>query len=71
MRVSPAPDVVTRVFMLFRGVSADDLGLWRQAATRAEDGGATFWTRIVGVDAARASDPGLFRVLEWGGMEVK
>ena len=72
MRVSPAPDVVTRVFMLFRGVAADDLELWEQAAARAivEDG-ATFWTQIVGVDSVRASDPGLFRVLEWGGMEVK
>ena len=72
MRVSPAPDVVTRVFMLFRGVAADDLELWEQAAARASaEDGATFWTRVVGVDMARASDRGLFRVLEWGGMEVK
>jgi hypothetical protein len=72
MRVSPTPDVVTRVFMLFRGVAADDLGLWEQAATRATaEDGATFWARVVGVDLARASDRGLFRVLEWGGMEVK
>jgi len=72
MRVSPAPDVVTRVFMLFRGVAADDLGLWEQAATRATaEDGATFWAQVVGVDLARASDRGLFRVLEWGGMEVK
>jgi len=72
MRVSPAPDVVTRVFMLFRGVAADDLGLWEQAAARAiAEDGATFWTQVVGVDLLRASDRGLFRVLEWGGMEVK
>ena len=72
MRVSPAPDVVTRVFMLFRGVAADDLELWEQAAARASaEDGTTFWTRVVGVDMARASDRGLFRVLEWGGMEVK
>ena len=72
MRVSPAPDVVTRVFMLFRGVAADDLELWEQAAARASaEDGATFWTQVVGVDMARASDRGLFRVLEWGGMEVK
>ncbi|KAH9960153.1 hypothetical protein BC827DRAFT_1209480 [Russula dissimulans] len=73
MRVSPTPDVVTRVFMLFRGVAPGDLGLWEQAAARAtaeDPDGATFWTQVVGVDAARASDRGLFRVLEWGGMEV-
>jgi hypothetical protein len=33
--------------------------------------GAGFWERVVVVDLARASDRGLFRVLEWGGMEVK
>jgi len=74
MRISPVPDVVTRVFMLFRGVAPSDLGLWEQAATRAtaaEDRGATFWARVVGVDSVRASDRALFRVLEWGGMEVK
>jgi hypothetical protein len=43
MRVSPAPDVVTRVFMLFRGVEPGDLGLWTQAAARATtEDGATF-----------------------------
>jgi hypothetical protein len=72
MRVSPMPDVVTRVFMLFRGVAKEDSGLWNQAAARATaEDGATFWTQIVGIDAERASDRGLFRVLEWGGMEVK
>jgi hypothetical protein len=74
MRISPVPDVVTRVFMLFRGVASGDLNLWEQANARAtsEDGGATtFWARIVGIDLARASDRSLFRVLEWGGMEVK
>ena len=70
MRVSPAPDVVTRVFMLFRGVRSDDVGLWAPAAARATaEDGATFWTKVVGVDV-RASDRTLFRVLEWGGMEV-
>lgn len=64
MRISPAPDVVTRAFMLFRGVAPGDLGLREQAAARAtsEDGGAMFWPRIVGVDLARAA---------WSGMEVE
>jgi len=74
MRIAPAPDVVSRVFMLFRGVSVGDLGLWEAASARATatgGDGATFWVDVVGVDAARAADSGLFRVLEWGGMEVK
>ena len=72
MRISPTPDVVNRVFMLFRGVRPDDVGLWAPAAARAAaDDGATFWSNIVGVDAVRASDRNLFRVLEWGGMEVE
>jgi hypothetical protein len=72
MLISPAPDVVTRVFMLFRGVPVDDVGLWEAAAGRATaEDGATFWTKVVGVDAVRTSDRRLFRVLEWGGMEVE
>ncbi|KAH8986741.1 hypothetical protein EDB92DRAFT_1878657 [Lactarius akahatsu] len=72
MRITPAPDIVTRVFMLFRGVAASDLALWEPARARAaEADGATFWADAVGVDAARAADSGLFRVLEWGGMEVR
>jgi len=72
MRIAPAPDVVTRVFMLFRGVPVGDLGLWETASARvANADGARFWADVVGVDAARAADSGLFRVLEWGGMEVQ
>ena len=72
MRIAPTPDVVTRVFMLFRGVPAGDLGLWEAASAQAERAdGATFWADVVGVHAARAADRGLFRVLEWGGMEVQ
>jgi hypothetical protein len=72
MRISPMPDVVTRVFMLFRGVRADDVGLWAAASARAAaEDGATFWSDVVGVDPVRASDRTLFRVLEWGGMEAE
>lgn len=66
LRVTPVPDVVTRVFMLFRGISEEDLPLWRALATP-----EIAWPLVVGVDAARARDESLFRVLEWGGMEVK
>ena len=72
MRISPMPDVVTRIFMLFRGVRPDDVGHWEPAATRATaEDGASFWSDVVGVDTVRASDRTLFRVLEWGGMEVE
>ena len=72
MHILPAPDVVTHVFMLFRRVRSDYVGLWEQAATRAtEEEGTTFLTRVVGVDALWASDLTLFHMLEWGGMQVE
>jgi hypothetical protein len=70
LRITPAPDVVTRVFMLFRGVPVGGLGLWEAASARAAVADGAFWADVVGVNAARAADSGLFRVLEWGGMEV-
>jgi hypothetical protein len=76
----PSPDVVTRVFMLFKGVTEDELPLWEKAQIRAQIAGAagpgrrrravSWWTDVVGVDVERALDVGLYRVLEWGGMEV-
>ncbi|KAI9453253.1 hypothetical protein BJY52DRAFT_1153307 [Lactarius psammicola] len=72
MRIIPAPDIVTRVFMLFHGrrrQPTSDSGNQRVRA-QAEAGGATFWADVVGVDAARVTDSGLLRVLEWGGMEM-
>jgi hypothetical protein len=72
MLVSPTPDIVTRVFMLFRGVASADVELWQSASVLTSIAHeATSWAQVVGVDARRASDRGLFRVLEWGGMEVK
>lgn len=70
MIISPSPNVVTRVFMLFRGVRPEDVAIWKPAVARAEDS-ATYWTEVVGVNAVGASDPKLFRVLEWGGMEIE
>ncbi|KAG1844211.1 hypothetical protein DFJ58DRAFT_31306 [Suillus subalutaceus] len=69
LSISPQPDVVTRVFMLFRGVSKERLENWSNAQMQAEKDVA-WWVDVVGVDLARASDMTLFRVLEWGGMEV-
>jgi hypothetical protein len=67
--ISPQPDVVTRVFMLFRGISKEHLENWSNAQMQAEKDVA-WWVDVVGVDLARAGDMALFRVLEWGGMEV-
>ncbi|KAF8264821.1 hypothetical protein EI94DRAFT_1805316 [Lactarius quietus] len=57
MRIFLAPDavIVTRVFMLFRGVAAVDLGLQEPARARmAEADKTTFWVNVVNVDAAHA-----------------
>lgn len=72
LEVSPAPDVVTRVFMLFRGIHDDDELLSEWVDSRAQSSNAEFqkWREVVGVDLDKASDTKLFRVLEWGGMEV-
>jgi len=68
--VSPAPDVTTRVFMLFRGVEGNELEAWGAARERAGQS-TDRWREIVGADVEKALDVGLFRVFEWGGMEVK
>jgi ubiquitin C len=65
LTVEPTPDVVTRVFMIFQGVPHRDLGKWLAASSTHKN-----WAEVVGVDLSRASDANLFRILEWGGMEV-
>ncbi|TCD66903.1 hypothetical protein EIP91_000742 [Steccherinum ochraceum] len=70
LTVSPAPDVVVRVFMIFQGVSPDEVGSWSAAQARAGDDVA-LWRRVVGLAAEdQLQDKSLSRVLEWGGMEV-
>ncbi|KAJ7050417.1 hypothetical protein C8F01DRAFT_1179087 [Mycena amicta] len=66
--VTPTPDVVTRVFMLFRGLSVEEAGLWAGGEERP----AEMWREVVGVPGKEPQrDTRLFSVLEWGGMEVK
>ncbi len=69
MSVEPKPDVVTRIFMIFRGVSEGDR-VWDEARARAGRNVEEVWKNAVGVDTNKAFDTSLFRVLEWGGMEV-
>ncbi|KAG8679968.1 hypothetical protein FRC11_003090 [Ceratobasidium sp. 423] len=66
LHITPRPEITTRVFMLFMGVQESDLGAWETAWVPAEE-----WSCIVGVDTAKAKDASLFRVLEWGGMEIQ
>jgi len=70
MDINPKPDVVTRVFMLFKGLTEDRVKLeWPNAAACAEKD-VGWWKDVVGVDLEHALDPTLLRVLEWGGMEI-
>ncbi|KAI1796964.1 hypothetical protein LXA43DRAFT_496371 [Ganoderma leucocontextum] len=64
--VRPAPDVITRVMMLFRGVPAADADVWSAARNRV---GQVDWAAVVGVEP-EAADERRFRVLEWGAIEV-
>ncbi|KAG8741068.1 hypothetical protein FRC10_003408, partial [Ceratobasidium sp. 414] len=68
LSITPTPDVTTRVFMLFRGVDENDLEAWADAVTKAVED-PSVWRDVVGVEIEKAGDTGLFRVLEWGGME--
>ncbi|KAG8999337.1 hypothetical protein FRB90_012087 [Tulasnella sp. 427] len=70
LSISPQPDVITRVFMLFEGVPADQSAHWQEARERSSMG-VQFWKGVVGIDEIRQRDASLFRVLEWGGMEVR
>ena len=67
--VSPEPDVVTRIFMLFRGVKELELGEWEGAQAKAAEP-AEMWRDVVGMNLEETLDESLFRVIEWGGMEV-
>ncbi|KAG8982513.1 hypothetical protein FRB90_006727, partial [Tulasnella sp. 427] len=46
LEVSPQPDVVTRVFMLFQGVREDQLDPWSEAEARAAED-ASFWKSVI------------------------
>ncbi|KAG9015630.1 hypothetical protein FRB90_004668 [Tulasnella sp. 427] len=66
--ITPRPDVVTRIFMLFQGVNTSDTALWKEAESRASES-PDLWREVVGIETKQSED-GMFRVVEWGGMEV-
>ena len=70
LKMLSAPDIITQVFMLFKGVDDGLLSDWLQARDRAHRS-ADFWKDVVGIDCERSMDESLFCVLEWGGMDVR
>ncbi|KAF8309817.1 hypothetical protein DL93DRAFT_2062600 [Clavulina sp. PMI_390] len=73
--VTPKPDVVERIFMLFQGLTREAASApeWLTATERAEED-VRLWRDIVGLQGEPGTlmkDESLFRVLEWGGMEVR
>jgi len=67
--ISPSPDIVTRIFMIFKGVDDLEIDQWVNAQAKASEDVAS-WVNVVGVDGSRTLDKELFRVVEWGGMEI-
>ncbi|KAM0756464.1 hypothetical protein T439DRAFT_283262 [Meredithblackwellia eburnea MCA 4105] len=63
LQISPKPDVVTRVFMVFKGVKENE---WNFYTQKLED---VCWRSVVGV-SEHTRDSTKFRCLEWGGMEA-
>lgn len=70
LEVSPAPDVVARIFMLFKGLKGEEIQpIWSSAIVGSQDD-TKRWESVVGVDSPLLADKTLFRVVEWGGMEI-
>ncbi|PVF97914.1 ubiquitin-domain-containing protein [Serendipita vermifera] len=73
--VLPSPASVTRVFMLWRGITESDVrkdgGRWGEAASRAERMEPSEWIDVVGARFPENSMEAGLKVLEWGGMEVR
>ena len=67
LNITPKPDIVTRVFMVFRGVATQDLTIWVEAVLRTETMDIEAWRSIVGVDIEGMKCEESFRLVEWGG----
>lgn len=61
--VQPPPDVTTRIFLLYKAMGKDEVKDWTHA-DKIE------WVEELVVDVAAARDESLFRVFEWGSLEV-
>ncbi|KDQ56411.1 hypothetical protein JAAARDRAFT_179948 [Jaapia argillacea MUCL 33604] len=71
LEITPRPDAILRVFMLWKGISEEDRRQpsCDQAASRA-DRPVDWWKDIVGIEDDERIPGDLFRVIEWGGMQV-
>lgn len=74
LEVSLKPDVIQRVFMLFKGIDRpfEEPGEWYEAEERTSRD-VYWWRDVVGLHGEAGGlmrDESLFRVLEWGGMEI-
>ncbi|TCD66900.1 hypothetical protein EIP91_000739 [Steccherinum ochraceum] len=64
--ITPVPDVLVRIFMIFKGISSDEIGAWPRAQARVRDP-AIRWRRVVGLpELDQLQDRNSFRILEWG-----
>jgi len=46
--VEPSPDVIVRVFMIFKGIPAEDIGRWSLAQARVQED-VSHWRGVVGL----------------------
>ncbi|KAK0448428.1 uncharacterized protein EV420DRAFT_1711692 [Desarmillaria tabescens] len=66
MEITPYPDVVTRILMLYKSVPAAHIERWSNAVKRAEES-TQRWIDIIGLDARR-HDETLCRVWQWASL---
>lgn len=65
--VTTEPCIFTRIFLIFRGLSDDDVGMFAGAGEK--EANTVNWRQVVGWDE-NSKDPTLFRVLETSVLEV-
>ncbi|KZV74710.1 hypothetical protein PENSPDRAFT_681672 [Peniophora sp. CONT] len=69
LSVSPPPDVITRVVMLYQNLREDEVeGAWAGARERAQVN-PSYWKEVIGFDE-RSRDTSLYRALEWRLVEI-
>ena len=67
MSITADPCVFTRLFLIYRGVSEDDMGIFAGAGEK--EANAFNWREVVDY-SENAKEPGLFRMLETAVLEV-
>jgi hypothetical protein len=65
--VTAEPCVFTRIFLIFRGLSDDDVGLFADAGEK--EASAVNWREVIGWNE-ESKDSTIFRVLETSVLEV-